>query len=114
MLGLLAIKASSMHVTISNDPFETPSHASDVHCTPSLLRSLVPMVGPRKIVLDSIVVIDLLLGLEVVEEDGALLGFFTPVPDDDARAVYDLACVALAIDLACILVSTMSMPHRYS
>ena len=43
----------------------------------------------------------LLLGLEVVEEDAALLGLLTPVLDDDARAVDDLAGVALAVDLAC-------------
>lgn len=43
----------------------------------------------------------LLLGLEVVEQDGALLGLLTPVLDDDARAVDDLAGVALAVDLAC-------------
>ena len=43
----------------------------------------------------------LLLGLEVVEEDGALLRLLTPVLDNDARAVDDLAGVALAVDLAC-------------
>jgi hypothetical protein len=43
----------------------------------------------------------LLLGLEVVEEDVALLGLLTPVLDDDARAVDDLAGVTLAVDLAC-------------
>ena len=43
----------------------------------------------------------LLLGLEVVEQDGALLRLLTPVLDDDTRAVDDLASVALAVDLAC-------------
>ena len=43
----------------------------------------------------------LLLGLEVVEQDAALLGLLTPVLDDNARAVDDLAGVALAVDLAC-------------
>ena len=47
----------------------------------------------------------LLLGLEVVEEDAALLGLLTPVLDDDARAVDDLAGVAFAVDLACLFVS---------
>lgn len=42
----------------------------------------------------------LLLGLEVVEEDGALLGLLTPVLDDDARAVDDLAGVALTVENA--------------
>jgi hypothetical protein len=42
----------------------------------------------------------LLLGLEVVEEDAALLGLLTPILDNDARAVDDLAGVALTIDLA--------------
>jgi hypothetical protein len=41
----------------------------------------------------------LLLGLE--EQDAALLGLLTPVLDNDARAVDDLAGVALAVDLAC-------------
>ena len=45
--------------------------------------------------------IRLLLGLEVVEENGALLRLLTPVLDDNARAVDDLAGVALAVDLAC-------------
>lgn len=44
---------------------------------------------------------NLLLGLEVVEEDRALLGLLTPILDDDARAVDDLAGVTLAVDLAC-------------
>jgi hypothetical protein len=47
----------------------------------------------------------LLLGLEVVEEDAALLGLLTPVLDDDARAVDDLTGVAFAVDLACLFVS---------
>ena len=42
----------------------------------------------------------LLLGGEVVEEDGALLRLLTPVLDDDARAADDLAGVALTVDLA--------------
>jgi len=42
----------------------------------------------------------LLLGLEVVEEDGALLRLLTPVLDDDARAVDDLAGVTLTVNLA--------------
>jgi hypothetical protein len=42
----------------------------------------------------------LLLGLEVVEQDAALLGLLTPVLDDDARAVDDLTGVAFAVDLA--------------
>ena len=42
----------------------------------------------------------LLLGLEVVEEDGALLRLLTPVLDDDAGAVDDLAGVALTVNLA--------------
>jgi hypothetical protein len=44
--------------------------------------------------------IRLLLGLEVVEEDAALLRLLTPVLDDDARAVDDLAGVTLTVDLA--------------
>jgi hypothetical protein len=45
--------------------------------------------------------IRLLLGLEVVEEDAALLGLLTPILDNDARAVDDLAGVALTVNLAC-------------
>jgi len=48
-----------------------------------------------------VVVVDrLLLGLEVVEENATLLRLLTPVLDDDARAVDDLAGVAFAVDLA--------------
>jgi hypothetical protein len=44
---------------------------------------------------------NLLLGLEVVKEDGALLGLLTPVLDDNARAVNDLAGVTLTVKGAC-------------
>ena len=43
----------------------------------------------------------LLLGLEVVEQDAALLALLTPIADDDARAVDNLAGITLAVDLAC-------------
>ena len=39
-----------------------------------------------------------MLGLEVVEEDGALLRLLTPVLDNDARAVDNLARVALTVE----------------
>lgn len=39
----------------------------------------------------------LLLSLEIVEEDRSLLRLLTPVLDDDARAVDDLASVALTV-----------------
>jgi ribosomal 30S subunit maturation factor RimM len=39
----------------------------------------------------------LLLGLEVVEEDGSLLGLLTPILDNNARAVDNLACVSLTV-----------------
>lgn len=42
----------------------------------------------------------LLLGLEVVEQDAALLRLLSPVLDDDARAVDNLARIAFAVDLA--------------
>jgi hypothetical protein len=41
---------------------------------------------------------DLLLGLEVVEEDRALLRLLTPVLDNDTRTVDDLACVTLTVE----------------
>lgn len=44
--------------------------------------------------------VDLLLSLEVVQEHGTLLGLLTPVLDDDAGAVNDLAGVTLAVKLA--------------
>jgi hypothetical protein len=56
--------------------------------------------------LEGIVLADearLLLGLEVVEENVALLGLLTPVLDDDARTVDNLAGVTLAVDLACLI-----------
>ena len=43
----------------------------------------------------------LLLGLEVVEEDGTFLALLTPVTDDDAGAVNDLAGVAFTVEDAC-------------
>ena len=43
----------------------------------------------------------LLLGLEVVEEDAAFLALLTPILDNDARAVDNLARVTLTVDLAC-------------
>ena len=42
----------------------------------------------------------LLLGLEVVEQNATLLALLTPVADDDAGAVHDLAGVAFTINLA--------------
>jgi len=47
----------------------------------------------------------LLLGLEVVKEDAALLGLLTPILDDDARAVDHLTGVTLTIDLAYTFIS---------
>ena len=44
----------------------------------------------------------LLLGLEVVEQDTALLRLLTPVLNDNAGAVDDLAGVAFTVDLAYI------------
>jgi hypothetical protein len=44
--------------------------------------------------------IHLLLGLEVVEEDRAFLRLLTPIADNDARAVHNLASVTITIDLA--------------
>lgn len=43
----------------------------------------------------------LLLGLEVVEEDGTLLRLLTPVLDNDAGAVDDLAGITLTVENAC-------------
>jgi hypothetical protein len=45
--------------------------------------------------------VHLLLGLEVVEEDGALLGLLTPILDDNAAAVDDLASITLTVKDAC-------------
>jgi hypothetical protein len=42
----------------------------------------------------------LLASLEVVEEDGTFLRLLTPVLDNDARAVDDLAGVSFAVELA--------------
>lgn len=39
----------------------------------------------------------LLLGLEVLEEDGTFLALFTPVTDNDAGAVDDLARVSFTV-----------------
>lgn len=42
----------------------------------------------------------LFIGLEIVEQDGALLTLLTPIPNDDARAVDDLASVAFTVESA--------------
>lgn len=47
----------------------------------------------------------LLLSLEVVEENRALLRLLTPVLDDNARAVDDLTGVTLTVKLACLLLA---------
>lgn len=47
--------------------------------------------------------IRLLLGLEVVEEDGSLSRLLTPVLDNDAGAVDNLSCVTLTVQNACNL-----------
>jgi hypothetical protein len=39
----------------------------------------------------------LLLGLEVVEKDRSLLRLLTPILDNNARAVDNLACISLTI-----------------
>ena len=46
---------------------------------------------------NSISVAYLLLGLEVVEEHGALLRLLTPILNDNAGAVDNLACVTLTV-----------------
>lgn len=43
----------------------------------------------------------LLARLEVVDQDGAFLGFFAPVAYDDAGTVDDFASVAFAVEDAC-------------
>ena len=47
----------------------------------------------------------LLLSLEVVQEDRSLLRLLTPVLDDDARAVDNLACISLTVQHTCDKVS---------
>jgi hypothetical protein len=47
-----------------------------------------------------------------VEEDAALLGLLTPVLDDDARAVDDLAGVTLTVDLACDISLATFLPRK--
>lgn len=44
--------------------------------------------------------VHLLLGLEVVEEDGALLRLFSPVLDNNAGAVDNLAGITLTVENA--------------
>jgi len=41
--------------------------------------------------------VTLLLGVEVVEEDRSLLRLLTPILDDNAGAVDNLACISLAV-----------------
>lgn len=60
-------------------------------------RPLSKTVSDLQLMLHSFVCC-LLLGLEVVEEDRALLGLLTPVADDHAAAVDDLAGVTLTVE----------------
>ena len=52
--------------------------------------------------------------LEVVEEDGPLLGLFTPVLDDNARAVDDLASVTLAVKSAYLTQFQLAPPLLFT
>lgn len=49
-----------------------------------------------------LVVVRLLLGLEIVEENGALLRLLAPVLNHDAGAVDDLTGVTLTVENTCI------------
>ena len=76
---------------------------SSVYFEQSAYPSSINSAGPPLAIASPLLSIDakrLLLGLEVVEENGALLGVLTPVLDNDARAVDDLAGVSLTVDLA--------------
>ena len=53
-----------------------------------------------------------LTGLEVLEEDVALLRLLTPVLDDTARAVDDLAGVTLTVENTCSIQS-VKMVHGF-
>ena len=57
---------------------------------------------------------DLLLGLEVVQENGAFLRFLAPVAHDDATAVDDFAGVAFAVEDACMERNVQSVPFGAS
>jgi len=72
---------------------------------PQRLKSIEPRRRPPILILEQMRrgrqnIHCLLLGLEVVEEDRALLGLLTPILDNDARAVNDLAGVTLTVNLA--------------
>lgn len=54
----------------------------------------------------------LLLSLEVVEENRALLRLLTPVLDDNARAVDNLTGVTLTVELACKQLAPSSLSTR--
>jgi hypothetical protein len=59
-------------------------------------------------------VILLLLRIEVIEKDVALLTLFTPITDHYTRAVDDLAWVTFTIDLACRLNELASYQREVS
>jgi hypothetical protein len=50
-------------------------------------------------------ILPLLFGLEVVEKDRSLLRLLTPILDDNTRAVDNLACVSLAVQHTCKIIS---------
>jgi hypothetical protein len=57
--------------------------------------------------------LSLLLGLEIVEKDGTLLGFLSPVTDNDAGAVNDLPSIAFTIELAYIHTTRRSQSQQF-
>lgn len=84
-------QTSGAHMRFS---FPADMHPSRVHCKKA------PAYGQMSIRCKQTplsTMIFLLLGLEVVEEDGSLLGLLTPILDNNARAVDNLACVSLTV-----------------
>ena len=87
---------------------------------PTEIDSFRPEICPKQLASDTLTSCwferllhgdGLLLGLEVVEENGSLGGVLAPVANDDARAVDDLAGITLAVERACRSRSAKSSTH---
>jgi hypothetical protein len=71
---------------------------SKIHQKENVARAIANCLSTTRIISRRA---NLLLGLEVVEEDGALLRLLSPVLDDNARAVDNLAGVTFTVENAC-------------
>jgi hypothetical protein len=73
---------------------------AQLRSSPTAASTLAFVVATEKNLLSSHLSTPLLLRLEVVQQHISLLALLTPVPDNDAAAVDDLASIALTVQYA--------------